>query len=122
MSRLQREIEELKALDYEQLMDKRNYVAAERIKLESKLNKADSDIKKGLVVDEDWYSRCNYAFMRTGTLITSIDNEVGVRKRKERVVFSDVFMSVAQDTLPKDLFDSLYQQAQTLHRNKKINE
>lgn len=119
MSKLLREIEELKGLSYEQLMDRRNHTAAERIKLESKLNKTDMDRQNGVPIDEDWYSRCNYAHMKAGTLITAIDNEVGVRKRRERVIFSDVFVRIAKEILPADLFDTLYQQAQFEHRNGK---
>jgi len=120
MSKLLQEIAELKNLSYEQLMDKRSHITVERIKLESKLNRADADKRKDISIDEDWYSRCNYAYMKAGTLITAIDNEVSIRKHKEKVIFSDVFVRVTKETLPTDLFDALYQQAQLEYRKGKV--
>lgn len=118
MAKIHEELEEIKCLSFEDLIDKRNLLAAERIKLESKLNQADIARKQG-EIDEDWYSRCNFSYMKAGTLISAIESEIGIRKRKERFSFSEAFVKVAKETLPRDLYESLYEQSRQVYKDAK---
>lgn len=113
MAKIHDTLNELKGLSYRQLLDKRTLTCTERLKIESKLNAADHRKQEGEFVDYEWYNKTEYAFRCTGIILTAIDNELSFRKEKNKETLPELFMQVAKETLPHDLFDSILVQARS---------